>query len=116
MGSAYLGVSQPINLSSTLPTLHLFYCDSSLVGSDSSVGGQCIPRQTPSQLIFLWHCPPYICSIVIHPWWAVHTWVYTSQLIFLVHCPPYISSLHLLPIPDSRFPIPDFQQSLPDST
>ena len=84
----------------------LFYCDSSLVGSDSSL-------VYPSQLIFLWHCPPYICSIVIHPWWAVHTWVYISQLICLVHCPPYISSR--FPIPDSRFPIPDSRFPIPDS-
>ncbi|NEO24885.1 hypothetical protein [Moorena sp. SIO4A5] len=33
VGSAYLGVPKPINISVALPTLHLFYCDSSLVGS-----------------------------------------------------------------------------------
>ncbi|NEO64143.1 MAG: hypothetical protein F6J98_28520 [Moorea sp. SIO4G2] len=65
----------------------------------------------PSQLIFLWHCPPYICSIVIHPWWAVHTWVYATKMNLSSALP----TLHLLPIPDSRFPIPDSRFPIPDS-
>ncbi|NEP65465.1 MULTISPECIES: hypothetical protein [unclassified Moorena] len=65
----------------------------------------------PSKLIFLWHCPPYICSIVIHPLVGSAYLGVPKQINLSVALP----TLHLLPIPDSRFPIPDSRFPIPSA-
>ncbi|NEP30005.1 MAG: hypothetical protein F6K38_00350 [Moorea sp. SIO3B2] len=40
---------------------------------------------------------------MIDPWWAVHTWVYPNKLIFLWHCPPYICSIVIHPLVGSAY-------------
>ncbi|NEP50112.1 MAG: hypothetical protein F6K65_15365 [Moorea sp. SIO3C2] len=92
VGSAYLGVPKQINLSVALPTLHL-------------------------------HCPPYIFSRFPIPdsRFPIASSLVGSAYLGVRHqinlsvALPTLHLLHLLPIPDSRCPIPSAAyQTLPE--